>query len=239
MAVSFNLHNQYLSSKVNVLAHRHSRYKFFVDDIPFPNYSSTDGDTSHLSLLSALLLTLLNRSSDFREELLKMGSAHLYTLLQRTIRTSDVNRACLSTKRIYQGVCVEPVRRFNTGIVISCKTSPPRGVNWRSGSSIPSASLLNGSRRYPQAVRRYATGSTTQEPKVSFFSRFVPAPIRAQPSSGASFRKLLELARPERKPLATAIGLLLVSSSVSMSIPFTIGRLIDFFSSSAPVCISC
>lgn len=32
-----------------------------------------------------------------------------------------------------------------------------------------------------------------------------------------------------------AIGLLLVSSSVSLSIPFTIGKLIDFFASTNPV----
>ncbi|THV05164.1 hypothetical protein K435DRAFT_790548 [Dendrothele bispora CBS 962.96] len=49
-----------------------------------------------------------------------------------------------------------------------------------------------------------------------------------------SFRKIVALARPEKKPLVTAIGLLLMSSAVSMSIPFTIGKLIDFFSSANP-----
>ncbi|KAF9460732.1 P-loop containing nucleoside triphosphate hydrolase protein [Collybia nuda] len=44
----------------------------------------------------------------------------------------------------------------------------------------------------------------------------------------------MALAKPERKPLLLAIGLLLVSSSVSMSIPFTIGKLIDFFSTTNP-----
>ncbi|KAF8584310.1 hypothetical protein K439DRAFT_1633682 [Ramaria rubella] len=55
------------------------------------------------------------------------------------------------------------------------------------------------------------------------------------PSSGTSnFRKIIALAKPERKPLTIAIVLLFVSSSVSMSIPLTIGKLIDYFSSSNP-----
>ncbi|KDE09818.1 hypothetical protein MVLG_00216 [Microbotryum lychnidis-dioicae p1A1 Lamole] len=47
-------------------------------------------------------------------------------------------------------------------------------------------------------------------------------------------RRLMILARPERKTIAIAIGLLFVSSSVSLSIPFTIGRIIDLFSGTAP-----
>ena len=42
----------------------------------------------------------------------------------------------------------------------------------------------------------------------------------------------------ERQPLLTAIGLLLVSSTVSLSIPFTVGKLIDYFTSANPVCQS-
>jgi ABC-type multidrug transport system fused ATPase/permease subunit len=43
------------------------------------------------------------------------------------------------------------------------------------------------------------------------------------------------LAKPEKKPLTFAVGLLLISSSVSMSIPFTVGKLIDYFTSANPV----
>lgn len=49
-------------------------------------------------------------------------------------------------------------------------------------------------------------------------------------STSTSVAKLLNLAKPEAKNLATAMGLLFVSSAVSMSVPLTIGRLIDFFS---------
>jgi len=54
-------------------------------------------------------------------------------------------------------------------------------------------------------------------------------------STTASFRKIVALARPERRPLLTAIGLLFVSSSVALSIPFTVGKLIDYFTSPNPV----
>ncbi|KAG6879132.1 hypothetical protein C0992_004949 [Termitomyces sp. T32_za158] len=65
--------------------------------------------------------------------------------------------------------------------------------------------------------------------KTSILSLF-----RKSPQSTSSFLKVLNLAKPEKKPLLTAIGLLLVSSSVSMSVPFTIGKLIDFFASTNP-----
>ena len=54
-------------------------------------------------------------------------------------------------------------------------------------------------------------------------------------SNASSFRKIVALAKPERRNLGIAVGLLLVSSSVSLSIPFTVGKLIDFFASAQPV----
>ncbi|KAF8161352.1 P-loop containing nucleoside triphosphate hydrolase protein [Crassisporium funariophilum] len=93
-----------------------------------------------------------------------------------------------------------------------------------------------------QTRRSNSTQATSPQPatptpnkKPSFFSRFLPAPIVAKaPQSASSLRKIFALAKPERKPLLIAIGLLLVSSGVSMSVPFTIGKLIDFFSSTNP-----
>ena len=73
----------------------------------------------------------------------------------------------------------------------------------------------------------------------SVLSRIVPASLLSNAggtsSTSASFRKIVALARPERRPLLTAIGLLFVSSSVGLSIPFTVGRLIDYFTSPNPV----
>ncbi|GAA5965493.1 hypothetical protein JCM3765_003305 [Sporobolomyces pararoseus] len=53
-------------------------------------------------------------------------------------------------------------------------------------------------------------------------------------------KRLMVLAKPERKTIGIAIGLLCVSSTVSLSIPFGIGRIIDLFSgntSSLPVSV--
>ncbi|XP_023932001.1 ATP-binding cassette sub-family B member 10, mitochondrial-like isoform X2 [Lingula anatina] len=47
----------------------------------------------------------------------------------------------------------------------------------------------------------------------------------------SEIKRLLSLAKPEKWRLAGAIGLLLVSSAVTMSIPFCIGRVIDTVSS--------
>ena len=70
-------------------------------------------------------------------------------------------------------------------------------------------------------------------------SRLLPAFLLSNAggtsSTAASFRKIVALARPERRPLLTAIGLLFVSSSVALSIPFTVGKLIDYFTSPNPV----
>jgi len=60
----------------------------------------------------------------------------------------------------------------------------------------------------------------------------MPSSVTAEEGSTSSIKKLVQLAKPEKKPLSIAIGLLLVSSSVSMLVPLTIGKLIDFFSSS-------
>ncbi|KAH8827887.1 P-loop containing nucleoside triphosphate hydrolase protein [Flagelloscypha sp. PMI_526] len=83
--------------------------------------------------------------------------------------------------------------------------------------------------------RFYSSAANNQIPetaKRSFFSRILPS---SGQTSGASFRKIVQLAKPERVVLLQAVGLLLVSSAVTMSIPFTIGKLIDFFSSTDPV----
>ncbi|CCO34778.1 putative ABC transporter ATP-binding protein/permease C9B6,09c [Rhizoctonia solani AG-1 IB] len=64
-------------------------------------------------------------------------------------------------------------------------------------------------------------------------SKLVPAPLRADPNQAANLRQLFALAKPEKTTLLTAFGLLLISSSVTMSVPLTFGKLIDFFSHGA------
>ncbi|KAJ9121502.1 hypothetical protein QFC22_002119 [Naganishia vaughanmartiniae] len=78
---------------------------------------------------------------------------------------------------------------------------------------------------------------TEAAPAVGLIGRFTRvlslAPTKdseAPGSTNSSIHKLVDLARPEKKQLTTAIGLLFISSGVSMLVPLTIGKLIDFFS---------
>ncbi|KAK0226340.1 P-loop containing nucleoside triphosphate hydrolase protein [Armillaria fumosa] len=80
---------------------------------------------------------------------------------------------------------------------------------------------------------RQASEPSQPKPQSPIISRVLPSSF-ANSQSSSSFRKIVALAKPERKPLTIAVGLLLVSSSVSMSIPFTVGKLIDFFSTLNP-----
>lgn len=87
--------------------------------------------------------------------------------------------------------------------------------------------------------------------------RLLPTSLQPDEQSTSSLKRIYQLALTEKKPLSMAIGLvsntlavchseintviyyqLLVSSSVSMSVPFTIGRIIDYFTSPNPVGIS-
>jgi len=79
------------------------------------------------------------------------------------------------------------------------------------------------------------TDITPPQSRPSILSLILPSSFADAPQSASSFRKIISLAKPERKPLLIAVGLLLVSSSISMSIPVTIGKLIDFFSTTTSV----
>ncbi|KAG7091174.1 hypothetical protein E1B28_010226 [Marasmius oreades] len=103
---------------------------------------------------------------------------------------------------------------------------------------LPSLSTRGHGIRYH--VRSFAsqtqpTEDSSSQNKISSTLKSSISRLRASSTGTASsFQKIVALAKPERKPLATAVGLLLVSSSVSMSIPLLIGKLIDFFSSTSP-----
>lgn len=53
----------------------------------------------------------------------------------------------------------------------------------------------------------------------------------APPTNFPDLRRLFSLAMPERKNIVIALALLLVSSCITLTVPFAIGRLIDFFTS--------
>ena len=109
-------------------------------------------------------------------------------------------------------------------------------------SSPPSRSPEPSSSASSPVSESKPTQESSAQPKAnsptrSIWSRFLPSNTQESGKSASSFRKIAALALPEKKPLGIAIGLLLVSSTVSMSVPFTIGKLIDYFSTVNPVCL--
>lgn len=85
-----------------------------------------------------------------------------------------------------------------------------------------------------------AAAEADKEPRKSLFGRLSSAlslknvgPQDTSETGQSSVKQLFQLAKPERKTLGIAVGLLCISSSVSMLVPLTIGKLIDFFSSHA------
>ena len=51
--------------------------------------------------------------------------------------------------------------------------------------------------------------------------------VNGNAKSPGEFRRILSLARPERSRLTAAIGLLVISSGITMSVPYAIGKIID------------
>ncbi|ORY28160.1 P-loop containing nucleoside triphosphate hydrolase protein [Naematelia encephala] len=132
---------------------------------------------------------------------------------------------------------------------------PPRRYNSSTTPSTPSTSSAHSTPSTKPTTQHVAEASagpptpTSAEPPTpspspsspsSAIRRFISS-LSLQPvesassgeSGSSSVRKLAELARPEGRWLGIAVGLLLISSSVSMTVPLTIGKLIDFFSTGA------
>ncbi len=183
-----------------------------------------------------------------------------------TCRTTYISRLRNAHNHVPLGLCV--VARLEIELMLSLTlrrvvTAPAHSSSARGQGGSLSIRITfahpSTSRRYPPCPpflstqrRSFVAGSTPRAPpppssssppiRRSIFSRLLPASLLSDAggtsSTSASFRKIVALARPERRPLLTAIGLLFVSSSVSLSIPFTVGKLIDYFTSSNPVGLS-
>ena len=114
-------------------------------------------------------------------------------------------------------------RKADFGVILSLSSSPVWQINCRFNSTQSNSTQ--------SSFQQNLTPNKTTK-----LAQFLTAPIFGRtPQNVSSLRKIFALAKPERKPLLIAMGLLLMSSAVSMSVPFTIGKLIDFFSSTNPV----
>ena len=129
-------------------------------------------------------------------------------------------------------LCWTHTRSFHNSGNLSLGVHSPSRLHPR---LILSRTFTTTKTRYSESKPNTSTPSQLPTNKLSLLSKVLPGTFSAAPTTASSLRKIVALARPEKKPLLAAIGLLFVSSSVSMSIPFTIGKLIDFFSASAPV----
>lgn len=95
----------------------------------------------------------------------------------------------------------------------------------------------------PTKLDDASTGTAVElekEPRKGLIARLTSAlslknvgPQDTSETGQSSVKQLFQLAKPEKKTLGIAVGLLCISSSVSMLVPLTIGKLIDFFSSHA------
>ncbi|KAK4686813.1 ATP-binding cassette, subfamily B (MDR/TAP), member 10, partial [Tremellales sp. Uapishka_1] len=137
-----------------------------------------------------------------------------------------------------------PIFAFDANAsVIPCRTYTSSHGILRTRPLFPATSARLGHARYNSSSTPDSSASTkivVDEPKPTLISRiaanFSLSPVSSH-STGeqgtSNVRKLIELAKPEKKSIGIAIGLLVVSSSVSMLVPLTIGKLIDFFSTNS------
>ncbi|KAJ1761744.1 ATP-binding cassette permease mdl1 [Coemansia sp. RSA 1591] len=103
-------------------------------------------------------------------------------------------------------------------------STEPRHEESRSASSASSApSAPNGSTQKAQKEEQQF-GIDPEEAKQTQSTR-----------TGQAWLRLFRLARPEYKLLGAAVGLLVVSSSVTMAVPFAMGKIIDIVTSSQAV----
>ncbi|KAG9085800.1 ATP-binding cassette permease mdl1 [Ceratobasidium sp. UAMH 11750] len=98
--------------------------------------------------------------------------------------------------------------------------------------SLPTRTSLAAARSFPRPrTTSRLSSSASRRPVTNSIVKLLPASLQAEPDNQtANLRQLFSLAKPETRTLLTAFGLLLISSSVTMSVPLTIGKLIDFFS---------
>lgn len=134
----------------------------------------------------------------------------------------------LTRHRILASQCCLARRQLH-----SRSNSPPLHAKFLLVLDRPGSSSLL--RQIPRNAfaRRFSTQSPPKE-RLRVLSRVLPPALQSNPATGSSLRKVIALAKSEKKPLFFAVCLLLVSSSVAMSVPFTIGKLIDYFSSENP-----
>ena len=113
------------------------------------------------------------------------------------------------------------------------KTSPSPSLSSTSASSpTSSASADTFVSRITARVRTAVINSISKAASRSGTGSGSDETIK--PPTYPDFRRLFSLAGPEKKSIILALAMLLVSSAVGLAVPFTIGKVIDFFTGPAP-----
>ena len=82
-------------------------------------------------------------------------------------------------------------------------------------------------RRLAQETEEYTFGSTDRAKRASQIDLSAKLRSRKEVPPKGEITRLLQLAKPESKSLGFAFVLLCVSSGIAMSVPYTIGRILD------------
>ncbi|GAA5862327.1 hypothetical protein JCM1840_004146 [Sporobolomyces johnsonii] len=132
--------------------------------------------------------------------------------------------------RPFSAVAAHPRSSLSLGLGPSRFHSPP------ATASLPLAHLSARIRTAQRCASTDAKAPASQEASPTAVKQAAPD-VNGEEVEQAKekiklgeIRRLMVLAKPERKTIGIAIGLLCVSSTVSLSIPFGIGRIIDIFS---------
>ncbi|XP_032804421.1 ATP-binding cassette sub-family B member 10, mitochondrial isoform X2 [Petromyzon marinus] len=84
-------------------------------------------------------------------------------------------------------------------------------------------------------VRRFASGADDGRGLKEAGGTGAASEVKSADDSSKDLKKLMALARPESRTLAAAVGLLCISSVVTMSVPFCLGKVIDVINSTGGV----
>ncbi|KAG8280910.1 ATP-binding cassette sub- B member 10, mitochondrial [Homalodisca vitripennis] len=124
-------------------------------------------------------------------------------------------RVILDNSKIYSVLlCKQCVQNFS------------KSVSVQSSKHLPFSRVFSGYVRHVlQCIRRPKSTNANSAPLKSSGNK--SEKLEASKISKQEFKRLLGLAKPERWKLAGAIVLLLVSSTVTMAIPFALGKVID------------
>uniref|UniRef100_A0A4X1U7T9 ATP-binding cassette sub-family B member 10, mitochondrial n=1 Tax=Sus scrofa TaxID=9823 RepID=A0A4X1U7T9_PIG len=118
---------------------------------------------------------------------------------------------------------------------------PPGPSNWGASAGPSASRLLRAGFPSGPAVGARAGGEAKRRPDLRAAAatpRHDP-PLQPAAAGRSEAQKLLRLAHPERRRLAAAVGFLAVSSVVTMSAPFFLGKIIDVIYTNPAADYSC